>query len=249
MLQGKLSEDQKDWDLQLQPCMMAYRSSVHESTGETPNLLMVGRQVEVPLDVVTEPTPDVEPLETEYAQALQEGLASPHEVVRRHLGLAAERQKRNYDKRVSSKPFKVGDSVWLHNIKRRKGRNPKLDCPWEGLYLKVSVLSDVTYRIQKSPRAKRKVIHSDRLKPYLGPVLRNWIGNESIDHPNVCQDDADGPESADKAGGSDAEIPIKFVADTDTGINYPKVRTGIPVKFVADSDTLTCTAARTFEHT
>ena len=45
MLRGKLSEDQKDRDLQLQPCMMAYRSSVHESTGETPNLLMLGRQV------------------------------------------------------------------------------------------------------------------------------------------------------------------------------------------------------------
>ena len=158
MLRAKLSEDQKDWDLQLQPCMMAYRSSVHESTGETPNLLMLGRQVEVPLDVVTKPTPDVEPLETEYAQALQERLASAHEAARRHLGLAAERQKRNYDKRVSSKPFKVGDSIWLHSIKRRKGRNPKLDCPWEGPYLVVSVLSDVTYRIQKSPRAKPKVI-------------------------------------------------------------------------------------------
>ena len=34
MLQGKLKESQEDWDLQLQPCMMAYRSSVHESTGE-----------------------------------------------------------------------------------------------------------------------------------------------------------------------------------------------------------------------
>ena len=124
--------------------MNAYRSSVHESTGETPNLLMLDRQVEVPLDVVTEPTPHVKPLETEYAQALQERLASAHEAARRHLGLAAERQKRNYDKCVSSKPFKVGNSVWLHNIKRRKGRNPKLDCPWEEPYLVVSVLSDVT---------------------------------------------------------------------------------------------------------
>ena len=155
--------------------MMAYRSSVHESTGETPNMLMLGRKVEVPLDVMTEPVPDTPPLATEYALALQERLASAHDVARRHLGKAAKRQKRNYDKRVSSKPFRVGDSVWLHNIRRKKGRNPKLDCPWKGPYLVVSVLSDVTYRIQRSRRAKPKVIHADRLKPYLGPALKSWI--------------------------------------------------------------------------
>lgn len=177
-LRGKLKESQEDWDLQLQPCMMAYRSSVHESTGETPNMLMLGREIEVPLDVVTESTPDTPPLSTEYALALQLRLSGAHEVARRHLGKAAERQKRNYDKRVSSKPFRVGDSVWLHNVRRKKGRNPKLDCPWEGPHLVVSVLSDVTYRIQKSRRAKAKVIHADRLKPYLGPALRSWISEE-----------------------------------------------------------------------
>ena len=76
----------------------------------------------------------------------------------------------------------MGDSVWLHNIRRKKGRNPKLDCPWEGPYLVVSVLSDVTYRIQRSRRAKPKVIHADRLKPYLGPALKSWIveGGETV---------------------------------------------------------------------
>ena len=107
--------------------------------------------MEVRLDVMTEPTPDTPPLATEYALALQQRLASVHEVARRNLGKeAAERQKRNYDKRVSSKPFWVGDSVWLHNIRHKKGRKPKLDCPWEGSYLVVSVLSDMTYRIQRS---------------------------------------------------------------------------------------------------
>ena len=44
MLPGKLQENQEDCDLQLQTCMMAYGSSVHESTGETPNMLMLGRE-------------------------------------------------------------------------------------------------------------------------------------------------------------------------------------------------------------
>ena len=77
ILRGKSKDSQEDWDLQLQPCMMAYRNSVHEFTGETPNMLMLGREVEVPLDVMTEPAPDAPPLATEYALALQQRLAGP----------------------------------------------------------------------------------------------------------------------------------------------------------------------------
>lgn len=33
MFLAKIKEDQKDWDLQLPACMMAYRGAVHESTG------------------------------------------------------------------------------------------------------------------------------------------------------------------------------------------------------------------------
>ena len=175
MLRGKIQQDQTDWDLQLPTCMMAYRCAVHESTGVSPNLLMLGRELEVPLDVITERPPDASPLKTDYAQAVQKRLASAHDLARRHLNKAAVRQKRNYDKQLSGRPFVIGDSVWLHNVRRKKGRNAKLDCPWEGPYLAISVLSDVVYRIQKSRKAKPKVVHSDRLKPYLGPPMERWI--------------------------------------------------------------------------
>ena len=113
MLRGKLKPDQKDWDLQLPTCMMAYRSSVHASTG--------------------------------------------------------------FKKKLAWKLFQPGNSIWLHNISPRKGRNPKLDNPWEGPFLVTASSSDVVYRIQKTPRSKPKRVHVDRLKPYLGPPLENWI--------------------------------------------------------------------------
>ena len=71
MLRGRLQPDQKDWDLQLSACMMAYRSSAHESTRFTPNQLMLGREIEVPLDVMTESTPDRPTTSVEYVEALQ----------------------------------------------------------------------------------------------------------------------------------------------------------------------------------
>ena len=175
MLRGKIREDQTDWDLQLPSCMMAYRCAVHESTGETPNQLMLGREVEVPLDVLTEPPPDLPPLQTDYANALKQKMAGAHEAARYHLSKAAVRQKRNYDKTSQRQTFCRGDSVWLHNVRRKKGLSPKLSCPWEGPYLVTSVLSDVTFRIQKSSRSKPKVIHADRIRPYLGPPLKSWL--------------------------------------------------------------------------
>ena len=51
--------------------MMAYMSSIHDSTVEMPNKLMLGREIEVSLDVITEPTLDAVPSQTKYALALQ----------------------------------------------------------------------------------------------------------------------------------------------------------------------------------
>ena len=156
MLRGKLKESQDDWDLQLPTCMMAYWSSYHDSTGKTPNMLMLGRKIDLPLNVITEWVPDAEPSSTEYALTLQQRLVSAHAAARLHLAKAAGHQKRNYDKRVSSKPFRDGDSVWLHNILRKKGRNPKLDYSWEGPYLVMFVWSVVAYRIQKKSKGETK---------------------------------------------------------------------------------------------
>ena len=49
---------------------MAYRSSVHESIGFTPNQLILGRKIEVSLDVMTEHTPDRATTSFEYVDAL-----------------------------------------------------------------------------------------------------------------------------------------------------------------------------------
>ena len=53
-----VSENQFDWDDQLPYVLMAYRSSVQESTQETPNLMCFGREISLPIDVATPPPPD-----------------------------------------------------------------------------------------------------------------------------------------------------------------------------------------------
>ncbi|XP_061183319.1 uncharacterized protein LOC133191588 [Saccostrea echinata] len=52
MLSAFANEHHSDWDIYLPYVMMAYRASVHETTGFTPNYLMLGREVSAPLDIM-----------------------------------------------------------------------------------------------------------------------------------------------------------------------------------------------------
>ena len=52
MLPMFVNEHQNDWDDHLPYVMIAYRASVQESTGCTPNLLFFGREIALPLDLM-----------------------------------------------------------------------------------------------------------------------------------------------------------------------------------------------------
>ena len=96
---------------------------------------------------------------------LRSNLEEVHENAREHLRTSQRRQKDHYDQRVAGKQIEVGDQVFLHDPAVKKGLTRKLHSPWQGPYVVVTRISDVTLRIQAmdNPR-KRKVVHFNRLK-------------------------------------------------------------------------------------
>jgi hypothetical protein len=52
MLSKHVDENQKNWDAQIPFVMLAYRSSINETTGFSPSMLMFGHEIRLPLDVV-----------------------------------------------------------------------------------------------------------------------------------------------------------------------------------------------------
>ncbi|XP_022111409.1 protein NYNRIN-like [Acanthaster planci] len=191
---------QRDWDEKLPLATFAYRATPQESTGESPNMLMLGREVRLPIDLTTEATTDEkEPegvVETDYANELRRRLRAAHERARICLLQSARRQKTCYDRRTTSPKLEPGNFVWLHNPAKKKGLSPKLQCRWEGPYLIMRRLLDVVYRIQRRKKGKMKVVHCDRLKPYAGELIKVW----TIDAPTG---DSSSPEAVRPAcGGS-----------------------------------------------
>ena len=44
---------ERDWDEYVDPIIMAYRNSVHSTTGQTPQFLVFGHDMTMPMDILT----------------------------------------------------------------------------------------------------------------------------------------------------------------------------------------------------
>ena len=178
MLTMYVEKHQNCWDEYLPYVMLAYRSSVHESTGFSPSMLMLGRELQMPLHTVI-PTPQLENNDgqeaVDYVADLQDTLQEVHAQARRSLGRSAQYQKKQYDHRASDRTsYQPGTLVWYYNHSRRKGRCPKLSSPWTGPYTIVQKIDDVSYRIQRNARSQSFVCHVDALKRYEGEGM-SWM--------------------------------------------------------------------------
>ena len=111
MLAMSEGENRDDWDDLLPAVMMAYHSSVYESTGFSPYRLMFGEECTSPMDVGL-PRHDQDllyPITNPYALWVRDALEVAYDYVRRHSGQAVLRQKRLYDKWAVRRLFAVGD--------------------------------------------------------------------------------------------------------------------------------------------
>ena len=113
MLSSYTSENQKDWDLHVPAVMMTYRASPQESTGMTPNMLMFGREVELPVDLIFGGIGCPEALEEslqapDYVVELGKRLDIAHEIARKHLKKSARYKRRHYDHKITNDCYQVG---------------------------------------------------------------------------------------------------------------------------------------------
>ena len=127
MLTLYVDEDQRDWDKFVPLMTMAYRATPHESTGLSANMLTLGREIVLPVDLMVGlPTDSVETQGySEYVETLQESFQRAFEIARKRLQVNAVRQKKYYDVKASGKPLLAGDLVWLHTPQRDSVLNSK----------------------------------------------------------------------------------------------------------------------------
>ncbi|KAJ8952823.1 hypothetical protein NQ318_008144 [Aromia moschata] len=124
--------------------LLAYRSSIHETTGQTPASIVRGRELRLPCDLKFGCTQGTTWLERTTSRPLKE----------------------TYDINANDGRYQPGQ-VWLYNPQRRRGLSPKLQSSWK-VRMRSSRINEVVYRIQKLPRGKPRVVHFNRLAPFAG---------------------------------------------------------------------------------
>ena len=180
---------QESWDVQLGLVLMAYRSSVQTSTGFTPYLLLTGREMRVPIDIMYGATPDIQNTHSQAVADVKQKLEKAYTLVRSNLESAQKRQKDYYDRLSNGNRYNVGTKVWLFSPAVGKQVHPKFHRPWTGPWIVQKRISDVTYRI-KSSDGKTKVVHFDRLKPYFGEKKQNSESSSESEDETMPQQNA-----------------------------------------------------------
>ena len=140
---------------------MAYNSAVQESIGFTPSMLMLGRELNLPIDIALgRPVNTQTNTKSEYAEMLIQKLEAVHNLARKHISIASDSQKRNYDKRLRYLPYNEGDRVWLYNPQVKAGLSAKLSKRWTGPFI-LKKINDVVYRIQSDVLIRKWCITTD----------------------------------------------------------------------------------------
>lgn len=178
MLLPFVSENQTDWDEHIPLVMLAYRSSVHETTGVSPCMMTLGREVRLPVELkYGSPETDRVVNSQEYNDILSNKLDKVHNMAREKLNISSKNMKSNYNVKLNFKTYKHGEAVWLHNAATKKGRCRKLQRSWIGPVKILNKVNDVLYRIKLGPYKKSKVVHHDKLKIYTGNQLPDWFNS------------------------------------------------------------------------
>ena len=189
---SKLCEDCKeDWDDHLPYVMCAYRATINESTGYSPNRMMLGRETTLPIDLVFPSAASIQPFqcEVEYVEWVQAAMQQNYERAREHLGMAAARQKSYFDARARGRKFKAGD--WVLRLCVPNINQDKMNFPYVGPYLVVKEIGEVNYLIQRNSKAIPFTVHVDDLKLYQGKdTPKSWLpmdGSNPTDRGVQCE--------------------------------------------------------------
>lgn len=183
MLGKVVAENQRDWCSYLPYVMAAYRATRHDSTGYTPNYLMLAREVRHSIDIVhgTMPTQKVPSGYDDYAEEVESRMRYAFAFVREHLGRAAERYKYYYDLRLKPLRFHPGDKVLYFNARRFQGRQDKWARKFTGPFTVVRVTGPSNVLLQKTPRSRPFHVHVDKCKPFLAEENEEEANEQASD--------------------------------------------------------------------
>ena len=164
-----LNSEQDNWDDFIDPCLLAYRSSVSRSTKQTPFFLAFGKQ---PTLLVEEDFPvGSEAKEVDEQTALDARIEAAlslfqlQKTAQDNIQSAQKVHKHYYDQKHAPPAYCVGDLVLLNNARRQQRKGDKLAPRWTGPH----EISEIRDKGVVRLKDKKALTNVTRIKPYRQP--------------------------------------------------------------------------------
>uniref|UniRef100_A0A3B4YVK3 Integrase catalytic domain-containing protein n=1 Tax=Seriola lalandi dorsalis TaxID=1841481 RepID=A0A3B4YVK3_SERLL len=150
-IRAYVGDKHTSWDKFLSQICFALRTAPHDSTGLSPSMMLYGRELETPLDLITQPSSD--------------GVDEPATLDHSH-----NRQKKYYDLRRRQSSYAVGDLVRVKSHPRSDAQSKftaKLAPLFTGPLRVSQKLRDVNYRLTElDTGTDAGVFHVVNLQPF-----------------------------------------------------------------------------------
>ena len=170
----------RDWASCLPHVVFCYNTTPHQTTGESPHLLMFGQEPQLPVDFllgrIREP---VGGRVCDWVQEHQARLQAAFNGARERMAAAAAYRKDRHDQRVRDPPLKVGQLVYVRDLGVR-GRH-KIHDLW----------SSVVHTIVRAPPVEGAVYtiaptdNLNKLKHVHRSMLKGVVGQQVSTNPPV----------------------------------------------------------------
>ena len=168
MLRVATQKNPHSWDLSLPHCLLAYRTTVHKSTGQTPHFMWTGRELRLPSDLSLPTIHKKEMFIHEYIQRMLDDIRLAHKAARTQLEATQRYQKEYHDKRCYGAPLATGEKVWLKVTRPDPTVPSKFQDSWKGPYVVEKVLSETNCIVRDANSCNDRpiTVHFDQIKPY-----------------------------------------------------------------------------------
>ena len=190
MLAKVIEANQRNWDDCIPAVMAAYRAAKHDSTGYSPNRLVLSKENRAPVDIVLGvPSEEEQHYDSynDYVQDMQQRMREAYAIARDHLNAAAQRRKKEYDIKVKSTQFHEGDWVWYLYPRKYVNKSPKWSLNYHGPFLVIKVIAPCDYVVQRTKRSIPITVHGDKLKTFHGDPPKSWLQPSSESQPSSAK--------------------------------------------------------------
>jgi len=170
MLASYIGSRHNNWDLHLPAVSLALRTAISDTTGYSPAMLNLGRDLKLPFDRHLEDEVNEFSSRSDFKSELIEKLISVYARARSSIEKAQKQQKHHYDKRHKRIQFQQGDLVLLRThilSDKQKKITKKFACKWTGPYVITKCCSPLTYELSSLDKQTCIGTHNiQHLKPY-----------------------------------------------------------------------------------